>query len=225
MTRDSWLLWLGIAGAVIGYLAVSEAPWLWDWADWMKFAALVVGIVSGKLATSPLAGENDAKKVDLTKIAPLVVVALILPGLVGCAPSFKAKLQQADRSVQSALFTLDQVENDAFKAGQVPADWHKNFSKQMVIALTAGQTFHRSVMAYQPGQKIPIDVIQLASALESAAELVRSLPPSETKAKIATVLDTAAFVARNLLVLVLPQQQADALIPPPLIVAPAEGGL
>ena len=42
LSRDSSLLWLGIATAIIGYLAVSEAPWLWHWDDWMKFLALAL---------------------------------------------------------------------------------------------------------------------------------------------------------------------------------------
>ena len=69
MNRDSWLLWLGIAGSVVAYLAVSESPMVWHYDDWMKFVALLIGILSGKLATSPLAGENDAKTVDLSKLS------------------------------------------------------------------------------------------------------------------------------------------------------------
>jgi len=225
MTRDSWIWTLGIIAAVLAAAANQAGLFPAGWYPWINFLSLVLGIVSGKLATSPLPGEHDAKTVNVSKIGPAVLLCLLLPGLVGCAPSFKAKLQQADRSVQSALFTVDQVENTASTAGQVPADFHKRFSGYMVTALTAGQTFHRSVMAYQPGQAIPVDVIALASALQSAAELVRSLPASETKSKIAAVLDAAAFVARELLVLVLPQQQAEALVPVPFTAAPAEGGL
>jgi hypothetical protein len=145
-----------------------------------------------------------------------LVVGLCLVALVGCAPSFKAKLQQADRSVQGALYALDQTEDELFKAGQVTPEWHKAFSKHMVTALTAGQTFHRSVMTYKPGQAIPMDVVTLAAALQSAADLVRSLPSSETKAKIAAMLDAAAYVARDLLVLILPPPTVEALWPAPV---------
>ena len=66
--RDHWLLWLGIAGAIIAYLVASEPPTAWHYDDWMKFVALLIGIISGKLATSPLAGENDGTKVDMNKL-------------------------------------------------------------------------------------------------------------------------------------------------------------
>jgi len=144
-------------------------------------------------------------------------VILIVALAVGCAQSFQAKLQQADRSVQGALYTLDQTEDALYKAGQVTPEWHKQFSKQMVTALTVGQTFHRSVATYTPGQPIPVDVIQLAGALQSAADLVRTLPPSEAKSKLAAVLDAAAYVARDLLVLILPKPTVSALLPAPVL--------
>ena len=58
------------------------------------------------------------------------------------------------------------------KDGTVDAAWHKKFSGYMVTALTAGQTFHQSVMTYKPGaQPIPVDVVMLTSAMRSAAEV------------------------------------------------------
>lgn len=71
MTRDSKLWWLGIAGAVI--LAVTSR---FDLIDpllpaahtdkvhaALELIALVLGIVSGKMATSPLPHSEDADKV------------------------------------------------------------------------------------------------------------------------------------------------------------------
>jgi hypothetical protein len=61
MNRDSYILWLGAAVAVVGYLGASSPPTMWEYADWIKFAAFVLVWVSGKLATSPLRGELDGK--------------------------------------------------------------------------------------------------------------------------------------------------------------------
>ena len=57
-SRDSKLLWVGAGVALIGYLSVSEPPTAWSYADWLKFATVVLAWVSGKLASSPLPGEK-----------------------------------------------------------------------------------------------------------------------------------------------------------------------
>ncbi len=59
--RDSKVFWLGAAVALIGYLSVSAPPTSWSYADWLRFASVLVAWVSGKLATSPLPGEWNRK--------------------------------------------------------------------------------------------------------------------------------------------------------------------
>jgi hypothetical protein len=66
VSRDSILWWLGIAGAILAYLSQSASPIEWGYPDWIKFAAVMVGIISAKLATSPLAGKNDQQPKDTT---------------------------------------------------------------------------------------------------------------------------------------------------------------
>ena len=63
-SRDSVLWWLGIAAAILAYLSQSANPVEWVYADWIKASAMLVGIISAKLATSPLAGEHDQPKED-----------------------------------------------------------------------------------------------------------------------------------------------------------------
>ena len=59
--RDSWIWTLGIVGAVLT-AAANQAGLFPAWLyPWINFAALIVGIVSGKLATSPLAGAGGVK--------------------------------------------------------------------------------------------------------------------------------------------------------------------
>lgn len=73
MTRDSRLWWVGIVSAVILGLATLDSgsgPTSLAYygiplaaAPYIRLAALVIGIVSGKLATSPLPHSDDANKV------------------------------------------------------------------------------------------------------------------------------------------------------------------
>ena len=58
VTRDSVLLWLGLAIAVVGYLSAAKPPVQWGYAEWLQFAAFGLAWVSGKLASSPLAGSG-----------------------------------------------------------------------------------------------------------------------------------------------------------------------
>jgi uncharacterized membrane protein (DUF2068 family) len=61
LNRDSYVLWLAAAVAIVGYLSLCESPTLWHYDDWLKFASFALVWVSGKLATSPLRGELDGK--------------------------------------------------------------------------------------------------------------------------------------------------------------------
>jgi hypothetical protein len=62
LTRDSLVLWLGIFGSLAAYFAVAEhSPDQWNWHEWMQFAVATIGVVAGKLATSPLPGATPAK--------------------------------------------------------------------------------------------------------------------------------------------------------------------
>jgi hypothetical protein len=57
--RDSWLLTLTIIGAILAYLAASPPPMTWTYPEWIQFGAALVGILAGKLATSPLPGAKS----------------------------------------------------------------------------------------------------------------------------------------------------------------------
>ncbi len=60
LTRDSLIWWVGMIGALLTALANNGGLFPVEWKPYIDLAALLVGIISGKLATSPLAG---AKKV------------------------------------------------------------------------------------------------------------------------------------------------------------------
>jgi membrane protein implicated in regulation of membrane protease activity len=64
ITRDSYVLWVGLAAAILGYLVTAGAPPTeWSYMQWLQAGSVLLAWVSGKLATSPLAGENDANKI------------------------------------------------------------------------------------------------------------------------------------------------------------------
>lgn len=54
-TRDSLVWWFAILASVIGYLTSAEKPPTeWTYNEWLQSLSFVVGVVSGKLAASPL---------------------------------------------------------------------------------------------------------------------------------------------------------------------------
>ena len=55
ITRDSLVLWLGIIGGVLTALAAQAEMFPARWRPWITMAAMILAVVSGKLATSPLA--------------------------------------------------------------------------------------------------------------------------------------------------------------------------
>lgn len=64
MTRDDLKWWAGIiGGAVVGVAGnLALFPWIPEpWQRGIGIAAFVYGIVSGKMATSPLPGKSDAQ--------------------------------------------------------------------------------------------------------------------------------------------------------------------
>lgn len=97
-TRDDLKWSLGIlASVIIGLAALGDTVTQYgipaSWLPYIRLAALVVGIVSGKMATSGLRGKNDppAGSVNPSKLPPaamlLFVVALgaTMPTMSACA--------------------------------------------------------------------------------------------------------------------------------------------
>ncbi len=58
-SRDSLLWGLGIAAAVLTYLAASPSPAEWDYQGWIKAVSFAVATIAGKLASSPLKHSNE----------------------------------------------------------------------------------------------------------------------------------------------------------------------
>ena len=59
VTRDSAILYVGGALALVGYLSQAKAPTEWAYGDVLQFASFVLAYIMGKLGTSPLKGEGE----------------------------------------------------------------------------------------------------------------------------------------------------------------------
>ena len=59
MTRDSALLWLGVAIGVFGYLGTKESPATWVYADWVASGSFLLALAAAKLQSSPLKGKGS----------------------------------------------------------------------------------------------------------------------------------------------------------------------
>jgi hypothetical protein len=83
LTRDSVLWTLGMIAAIVLALAtlgngVADYGIPLAAVPFIRLAALIVGVISGKLATSPLPGKEDVATIDPRKLAPAVVLAVAL---------------------------------------------------------------------------------------------------------------------------------------------------
>ena len=73
LTRDSitWLLLLAVA--VVGYLiTAAKPPTEWGYMEWLQAASFVLAWITGKLGSSPLAGENTPHKESYAALGGLV---------------------------------------------------------------------------------------------------------------------------------------------------------
>lgn len=59
LTRDSRLLWLGVAGGAIAYLMAAPPPWTWSYYQWLQAAGAFIAATSTKYMTSGLRGKHD----------------------------------------------------------------------------------------------------------------------------------------------------------------------
>lgn len=93
LTRESALWWIGLGSAVITGLATLDADTAVNvfgipatWLAKLRLLSLIVGIGSAWAKTSPFPGRKDAAKVDMSKIAPVLLLATIALCSSSCAP-------------------------------------------------------------------------------------------------------------------------------------------
>lgn len=109
--RDSWIWWVGIVGAVLLGLVTLDNPVDYgipaSWVPYLRGLALVVGIISGKLATSPLPGAKFLLAGLLALTLPLSACAgRSAPVVVG---ETGLRLAQSIGEIQRAVSGLQQA--------------------------------------------------------------------------------------------------------------------
>jgi len=58
INRDSFVWWVGIVGAILTAIANEQGVFPPEWKPYIHLGALICGILSGKLASSPLRGKD-----------------------------------------------------------------------------------------------------------------------------------------------------------------------
>ena len=172
-TRDSIVWWLLIVGAAAGYLSQMPAPATWTWAQWMQTLAALVGIVSGKLATSPLPG---AKKDAPTGIGAGVLVLLIGASLavpsVGCSAKSKTTLVKADYALYQAVKAISDTEIVLARAGMLTPAQSLRINEALLPAAKLGLEATQALRAWQPGQPLPPQLPRLVRELGDISKIV-----------------------------------------------------
>lgn len=187
LTRDSALWWLGVAAGVVGYLEHVPPPWAWSYEQWM--AALSVAIIglSLKLQTSPLAHSDDAKtpSVDVSKLAPIVLIALALSGCMGTAR------HRATVTVVSAHAVLSAVQDGeaVLVCGRptappaprcVSAETHREVSAKLVTAFDIDGKVLQLVRAL-PANASSSDVATMLGQIGAIIDAVFKLIPESSE--------------------------------------------
>ena len=191
LSRDSVVWWFGMIAAVIVGLAtlgdsVTDYGIPATWVPYVRLAALIVGIVSGKLATSPLKGAEDAPAVDLKKIgAPLVLVMLLAGGTAGCASATYGRARHvAAVSVASSNIVLGTAQDltRGWRCGEPtapptcipPETYAATYAPKFVQAFDLHQKLTELVRATPGDPAIGALLGQLTAILDKIAAL---LPP------------------------------------------------
>lgn len=229
MSRDSALWWFGMVGAiVVGLAANFEAfPWIPVPAQhWISLTAFIAGIVSAKLATSPLPSKRElaikralvareeppidpplrAGRVDVNKIGKPVVIALLLVWSSSCATgSARHQATVASTGLYTAIAAIDDTERALYTPGTpciepgpcITKAQHDALNPRILELLKAGRDANDVVIV--AGQ-VPPSVQKVVDALATFGKQVTSMfPDGPVKSKIQTAIIGAQTAASLLL--------------------------
>lgn len=111
LTRDSLTLTIVALIAAMGYLVTMPPMWQWTYYQWLNAALAALLFLSGKLSTSPLAGENDPTKINTSHL-PMVLLACVLglgltfgcggPVSIALPSTLPATVQMTDAQLRAA---------------------------------------------------------------------------------------------------------------------------
>jgi hypothetical protein len=228
MTRDSILWTLGMIGAVvIGLAANFDAfPWISVTAQhWISLAAFVAGIISAKLATSPLPSKRElaikraldareqpltdppirAGRIDPNKIGKAMIVGFVVMGAPSCATSQLHQATVASTGLYTAIAGIDDTEKALYTPNQpcvqpapcISKDQHDALNPKILDLLKAGRDANDVVIV---AGRVPPSVQKVIDALARFGQQVTTMfPDGPAKSKIQTAIIGAQTAASLLL--------------------------
>lgn len=226
MARDSILWTVGMIGSVvIGLAANFDAfPWIPVTAQhWISLAAFIAGIISAKLATSPLPSKQQlairraareqrpidpplrAGRIDPNKIGKAVIVGLVVIGAPSCASSQLHQATVASTGLYTAIAGIDDTEKALYTPNQpcvqpapcITKDQHDALNPKILDLLKAGRDANDVVIV--AGQ-VPPSVQKVVDALAKFGQQVTTMfPDGPAKSKIQTAIIGAQTAASLLL--------------------------
>ena len=196
----TWKTALAIFGGILGIIC-GEALKL-GYTDWAQLGALpywlgigvqiasLIGVYCGGLYQA--APGDKSLKVDLTKIAPLLLVLLLIVPLGGCAAKSgletRADVILSLDGVKTAVYGLQEAEHALYAGGTgVPTlAQHKAFNAKLVTIWPLLDEAVVVVQAWKPGDPVPAQVGAILQALtpllQDAAGLVGTAIPEKVTA-------------------------------------------
>jgi len=191
MTRDSRLWWVLIVGSMLTAIATNTsmidplipAASLDQAHAVINLLSLIVGIVAGKLATSPLdiseKGGQDEQRAQITDALnklPVLLLAIALVASAACASTGKI-LVEADRGIHATVTGLDDIGNAACDAKLRSVADCQAFNAALVTAYRAYETWNRGVLDGSPaGAPAMLDaLVHLQAAATSVAPQASAL--------------------------------------------------
>lgn len=200
-TRDSqvWNV-LGIVGVLLAvFCATVTVP-----ADYglspivMRWLGLISTLLAAtmKLANSYLPGRQQVEglgKVDVTKLAPVVLLLLTLPFLGACAK--KKAVVTLDLGIYTTLAGVQDAEMLLHTSGIINDAGHHKFSTALVPALKAGKNFNAIVRDWPAGTPTPIELATVAADLKVALDdLLAALPQTDQVIKVRLSIQAVAAI-------------------------------
>jgi hypothetical protein len=125
-TRDSavWL-WSTIAAIIVGLATVDETFAVATlgiplaWLTKIRLAAFVIGLGSAKVSNSFLPGKKDAASVNLSKLAPVLLLVLLggaALSLPACSSTHQAPVLTPAQQAAAILQRVDELQNAVISA-------------------------------------------------------------------------------------------------------------
>jgi len=154
LTRDSKLLWLGLAIAIVAYLSASKPPTEWGYPEWLQAASFLLAWGSGQLGTSPLKGAPSGGVKPGRFLSVLLLIA-VLGVSASCAGSIRNQIRTSALVVGDAALGIDQIEQDIARA--VPPIYTspaqaQEVSRGVLATLQAARAYERAVRAWPAGE-------------------------------------------------------------------------